>query len=128
MLLLVWWMSLLNTQVSAPETDCLVSFSKIDNKVTISVNDSLVYDSGTVDFNQQLNNNLSVQLGNYLTKGRDKVIIRLYNGHEPYLKDEEDKHWEIEYQIIKNGVEIDLMWDMGDDNKKGLVFEEKYFL
>ena len=108
--------------------DYTFAFYKIDNKVEIIVNDSLIYSTGEMKGNPDLEGNLTYKVGHLLTQGRDEVIVRLYNGHEPYSPDKKDQHWEIEYSLFKNGKEYDLMWDEGDDYKTGLVFEETYFL
>lgn len=103
-------------------------FNKIDNKVEIIINDSLVYDSGTLNHNPELKGLYNYDISKHLTRERNEVIVRLYNGFAPYPKHQKDKHWEIEYSLFKNGKEYDLMWDVGDDYRTGLVFEEKYYL
>lgn len=110
------------------ETDYFIEFYKVDNKVDIIVNDSLVYTTGTIDLNPDLKGNMNFYIGAYLTDKKDEVIVRLNNGYEPYDMEQSDKHWEIEYAIKKNGVEYDYMWDADDDYRVGVVFEKKYYL
>lgn len=102
-------------------------FDKIDNKVEILVNDSIVYTSGTIDNNPNLEGDYEIYLGNFLTKAEDIVLIRVYNGHEPY-ENEKDEHWEIKYVLNEGSAEYDYVWEYGDDNAIGLVFEEEYKL
>lgn len=107
--------------------DYTIVFDRIDNKVEVMVNDSLVFSSGIIDNNPDLKSDYKVYLGNYLTESKDEVIIRLYNGFEPY-QDQDDKHWEIQYVILKGEEEYEYMWDYEDDYRLGIVFEEKYYL
>lgn len=104
----------------------IISFYQIDNKVEIIINDSIIYSSGEVDRNPDFEGLLTVNISKHLTRPKNEVIVRLYNGFEPYPEDEKDKHWEIEYSILKNEQEIDFMWNEGDDFRNGLVFEERY--
>ncbi|MAE87334.1 MAG: hypothetical protein CMB80_31665 [Flammeovirgaceae bacterium] len=108
--------------------DYVFVFNKIDNKVEILVNDSLIFDSGTVNHNPELEGLYTCNITKYLTSERDVVVVRLYNGFEPYPEEQKDKHWEIEYSLNKDGVEVEQMWNEGDDFKIGLVFEEIYYL
>lgn len=107
--------------------DYTFAFYKIDNKVEIIVNDSLIYSTEEMKGNPDLEGKLTYSIGHLLTEGRDEVIVRLYNGYAPYPEEKKDQHWEIEYSILKNGQEYDLMWDEGNDYKTGLVFEEVYY-
>lgn len=109
-------------------TDYTFTFTHIDNKVDILVNDSLVFTSGIIDHNPDLENKFSCQIGPFLTPGKDEVTVRLYNAYEPYNVDQNDKHWEIEFVLHKGQKEIDFMWDSKDDFAQGIVFEEKYYL
>lgn len=92
------------------------------------MNDSLVFTSGIIDHNPNLEDKFSCNISNWLTNGKDEVIIRLYNAYEPYNVDQNDQHWEIEYVLHKGKLEFDFMWDSKDDYRQGLVFEEKYYL
>lgn len=111
------------------ESNYSITFLKIDNKAELIINDSIIYSSGVIDDNPDLNELYSkIYFGNYLTPARDEVIIRLYNAKKPYKVDQNDKHWEIEYVIYKDEKEFEYMWDSEDDYAQGLVFEEKYYL
>ena len=94
--------------------------------VEIIVNDSLIYSSGEMKGNPDLEGNITYSIGHLLTDNEDVVIVKLYNGYAPYYDFKKDEHWEIDYAIFKNGQEIEQMWDEGDDYRTGLVFEEKY--
>lgn len=102
------------------------AFYRIDNMVEIIVNDSLIYSSGEMKGNPDLEGNITYSIGHLLTDNEDVVIVKLYNGYAPYYDFKKDEHWEIDYAIFKNGQEIEQMWDEGDDYRTGLVFEEKY--
>ncbi len=119
---------ILISQTGYTQNNYQLEFIQVDNKVEVLVNDSLIYTSNTLDNNPNIEGGLEVNLRPYLTNNRDEVIVKLYNGHEPYNKDEDDKHWEIEYSLWLNQTEYDLMWNEGDDNRTGLVSEEKYYL
>lgn len=108
--------------------NCTVSFYRVDNKVDIAVNDAVVYTTGIINNNPNLNGTLSFDISPFLTSNPDTVSIRLYNGVEPYSNLQKDQHWEIEYSLKMNGLELDFMWNEGDDDRKGLVFEETYYL
>ncbi len=127
LLLIQFLLSFFIDQPKTEEFDYTFRFSKIDNMVQITVNDDLVYTSGVVDHNPDLDGAYSVYISKYLTSGEDKVIIRLFNGYEPY-NTQDDKHWELEYQLLKDGKEYEYVWEYADDNKLGLVFEETYYL
>ncbi|WP_421872928.1 hypothetical protein [Marinoscillum sp.] len=115
-----------NPQQDYKTIDYVIAFYRIDNQVDIIVNDSLVYTTGVIDHNPDFKGEFTYYIGNHLTDQEDQVTVRLYNGRPPY--DIKDKHWEIEYVLKKNGKEFDYMWDEGDNNEVGLVFEEKYLL
>ncbi|MEO9476663.1 MAG: hypothetical protein ABJG41_14070 [Cyclobacteriaceae bacterium] len=120
---------ILSVQIQFKDTDYTFQFYHIDNKVEIIVNDTVVYSSPEIDKNPKIEGNLSFNISKYLTDKEDIVIIKLYNGFEPYPEHEKDKHWEIEYSLIKNGKEeIEMMWDQGNNSKTGLVFKKTYRL
>ncbi len=126
--LLLTLFAFLPTSGETRETnDYTFIFDKIDNKVEILVNDSIVYTSGTIDNNPNLGDDYQIYIGNFLTKEEDLVVLRVYNGHEPY-QDEEDPHWEIKYVLNQGDEEYDYVWEYADDNAIGLVFEEEYKL
>lgn len=116
-----------HTDLMEPKEHYYIQFERIDNRADILVNDSLVYSSGTIDFNPELNELHSIYLGNFLTSELDKVVVRIYNGHEPYL-DEDDKHWEIKYVLLENEDLVDYVWEYEDDGTIGVVFEMIHYL
>lgn len=125
LVILIPFFSAFNT--SKQDNNYTFIFDKIDNKVEILVNDSIVYTSGTIDNNPNLGKDFQIYLGNYLTEDEDRVVLRVYNGHEPY-ENEEDQHWEIKYVLNQGSEEYDYVWEYADDNTIGLVFEEEYKL
>lgn len=112
---------------SSTEQHYYIQFEKIDNRADILVNDSLVYTSGTVDFNPDLGEQHLIYLNNFLSEEEDKVVIRVYNGHEPY-SEEKDTHWEVRYLILENEKMIEYVWEDGDDGRIGLVHEMTHYL
>lgn len=112
---------------SSQQEHYYINFEKIDNRVDILVNDSLMYTSGTIDFNPDLTEVYSVYLGNFLTPKKDKVVVRLYNGHEPY-ENEEDSSWELKYVLLKNEDLVDYVWESENDGRIGVVFEMTHYL
>ena len=86
-----------------------------------------MYTSGTIDFNPDLTEVYSVYLGNFLTPKKDKVVVRLYNGHEPY-ENEEDSSWELKYVLLKNEDLVDYVWESENDGRIGVVFEMTHYL
>jgi len=107
--------------------DYTVVFEKIDNRVELYVNDSLVFDSKSIDGNPELGKTMSVFLGHYLTPNDDLIKVKLYNGFEPY-QTQDDAHWEIRYMVLEGEEEYDYFWDFGDNNQIGLVLEENFYL
>lgn len=116
-----------NSFLVIDDRDFTIAFDRIDNLAEIVVNDSLIYSSGAIDFNPDLEGSITVYLGSFLTNKKDKVVIKLYNGHEPYQV-QDDSHWELKYVIFRGDEEYETVWEYADDRKIGLVFEEVYYL
>ena len=106
----------------------LLEFERIDNRVDVLVNDSIVFASGTIDHNPVLEG-YAVFIGDYFDrkKGENEVIIRVYNGHEPYDEREDDAHWMIKFVLKHKDEVVDKIWESNEDNQIGLVNEFQYF-
>ncbi len=107
--------------------DYTIIFEQIDNRVELFVNDSLVFDSESIDGNPELGSTMTIYLGYYLTPQPDEIKIKLFNGFEPY-NEQDDKHWEIRYMVKEGKEEYDYFWDYNDENQIGLVLEETFYL
>jgi hypothetical protein len=105
----------------APEY--MLSLEKVDNKVEVLVNDSLVYSTGVMEGNKELG--LKVKLNPWLAPGENQIKVRLYNGSD-VLIEQRDKHWEVRYELYRDDEPIDYIWEKGDDFKIGLTFEKSY--
>lgn len=102
-----------------------LDISKIDNRIDVFVQDSLVYSSGTIHLNPEVN--FIVDLSSYIKKGNEILRIEIYNGSEPY-KEQLDPHWEVMFDLIKNDEIIDYIYEFSDNNEVGKVFEISYNL
>lgn len=116
------------TQVSSDTTDqrdsYKIVFRKIDNKVILFVEDSVIYDSGTIAGNPDLE--VEIFLTEYVERGQIEIRIDSYNGVEPY--NQADSHWELVYDIYKNDEIIDFVREANDNGDVGKVFEEFHYL
>ncbi len=101
-----------------------IVFRKIDNKALLFVEDSLIYDSGTIAGNPDLE--VEIFLTDYVKRGQIEIRIDSYNGVEPY--NQADSHWELVYDIYKNDEIIDFVREANDNGDVGKVFEEFHFL
>jgi len=101
-----------------------VVFRKIDNRVLLHVDDSLIYDSGTVGGNPDLE--IEIFLTKYVEMGKNEILIHGYNGVEPY--NQADSHWELVYDIYINDQIVDFVREANDKGDVGKVFEEVHFL
>lgn len=130
--MLVWLFQVFSVLIPLREdysdNNYIISFIKIDNRVEIIVNDSIVFNSGVINHNPNVKEFVGFDLSPVLTPEKDEVIVRLFNGYEPYHEGMEDVHWEIEYEMMKGDKVYDIMWNEADDNRIGQVFEEVYYL
>ncbi len=101
-----------------------IIFRKIDNKVLLHVEDSLIYDSGTIAGNPDLE--VEIFLTEYVEAGKIEIRVDGYNGVEPY--NQADSHWEIVYDIFKNDEIIEFVREASDRGEVGKVFEEFHYL
>ncbi|WP_420317644.1 hypothetical protein [Ekhidna sp.] len=101
-------------------------FEKVDNRVEILVNDSIIYDSGTINDPHSFSGK-KISIGPYLKHANNKVVVRLYNGYEPY-ENQIDRSWQIKYALMEGTDEYENYWEKGRDYRVGLVLEEAYYL
>lgn len=104
-------------------SDYILAFNKVDNKVDVFINDSLIYTSGFIGYSPELD--LQVDFGQFIKNGNEVLRIELYNGYEPY-DDQIDPLWEVRYDLIIEGEIVDFIHEYGDDNGIGKVFETQY--
>lgn len=116
------------TPVSSDTTDqkdsYKIVFRKIDNKAILFIEDSVIYDSGTIAGNPDLE--VEIFLTEYVERGQIEIRIDSYNGVEPY--NQADSHWELVYDIYKNDEIIDFVREANDNGDVGKVFEEFHYL
>ena len=100
-------------------------FSKIDNRVVVQMDDSVIYDSKTIGGNPDLN--LRVDLMDFYNLGMYSLKVDLYNGVEPY-DPQMDSDWRIVYDIYRGTELIEFIAESGSDGRVGLVFSETHSL
>ncbi len=105
------------------DSESLLKFSRIDNRVTVYADDVLVYDSETVHSNPELD--IQVNITSALAQEPDSLKVTVYNGEPPYTM-MEDPEWEIHYELIINGEEIDFVFEHAENNALGMVFSKRY--
>ncbi|MEP1094370.1 MAG: hypothetical protein ABJG78_04640 [Cyclobacteriaceae bacterium] len=109
---------------SKGEDEYKIVFRKIDNRVLLHVADSLIYDSGTIGDNPELE--IEFFLTQYVAEGKNEIRIDSYNGVEPY--NQADSHWELAYDIYKNDELVEFVREASDTGDVGKVFEETHYL
>lgn len=112
------------TESSTQDGEYKIVFRKIDNRVLVHVDDSLIYDSGTLGGNPDLA--IEIFLTKYVVMGKNEIRIDGYNGVEPY--NQADSHWELVYDIFINDEIVDFVREANDKGDVGKVFEEIHFL
>lgn len=97
-----------------------IKFTKIDNRVKVYVNDKMAYDSDLIDGMPDLD--LRVSIDSLINKGYNKVKVELYNGSDmnSVLT---DSRWEVRYEIFKDDLSLDYMYQISFNGKQGLVFQ-----
>ncbi|MEO1256049.1 MAG: hypothetical protein AAFY41_14360 [Bacteroidota bacterium] len=100
-----------------------VVFNKINNKVKVYVDDSLIYESETYLAKYEVQN--SVDISPYIINGSEVLKIELYNGTEPY-EELDDPKWEIMFDVILDGEVVDFVSESIRENKVGKVYEMTY--
>ena len=114
----------LTTQTGKSDAEFSIVFEKVDNQVEIYAGKELLYTSGLIGNNPELNLSYTFKLSDI--KGSE-ITIKLKNG---VTEDgnESDRHWEIMYELFKNNEPVDYQWESADDYKTGIVFEKTYDL
>lgn len=105
----------------APEKGYVLVFNKIDNQARVYVNGKQIFDSGPVDGNPDLQEN--VELGNYLQPGDNEVRVELYNGGTEMTQYRSDTNWEVRYEIFESGESVDFGYESSKTGSEGLVYE-----
>ena len=115
------------TQVKEQELQAkyLLAISEIDNRVNVLVNDSLIFDSGTIHNSPEVN--FKIDLTPYVITGDEEVKLKLLNGLEPY-EPQADAQWEVRYDLIVDGEIVDFVHEYDDDGRIGEVFETTYII
>ena len=103
----------------------MLIFNKIDNTVNIFINDSMIFTSGLISDNPELD--LRVDLTPFIIEGSEKLRIELYNGQEPY-DDQIDPYWEVRYDLILSDELADFDHAFEKNNAIGLVYTNEYII
>ena len=116
-----FWLIFLTTVVNQT-TDYEITFSKIDNRAYVFINDELIFDSQFIDGNPELN--LSLNLSPFLKKGNNLLKVQLENGSNlnAFIN---DTYWTIRYEIFENGESYDYAYESSKNGKAGLIVYEK---
>ena len=116
-----FWLIFLTTVVNQT-TNYEITFSKIDNRAYVFINDELIFDSQFIDGNPELN--LSLNLSPFLKKGNNLLKVQLENGSNlnAYIN---DTHWTIRYEIFENGESYDYAYESNKNGEAGLIVYEK---
>lgn len=91
-----------------------IVFFKIDNQAQILVNGEVVYDSGFIDEDPELN--IEVDLNDFLVGDENNVVIRLLNGKCPYCL---SNPWAINFEIYIDGESVDYIYESGEGKTEG---------
>ncbi|MEO9870101.1 hypothetical protein [Ekhidna sp.] len=94
----------------------------VDNRVIVYVNDSTIFDTGTV-YGEYVRN---IDLTKYVNAGQTDLKVELYNGKPPY--DTMSPGWMIVYDIFINDELVEFVREEKQDGKVGLVYTESHDL
>ena len=116
-----FWLIVLTTVINQT-TNYEITFSKIDNRAYVFINNELVFDSQFIDGNPELN--LSLNLSPFLKKGDNLLKVQLENGSNlnAFVN---DTHWTIRYEIFENGESYDYAYESSKNGGAGLIVYEK---
>jgi hypothetical protein len=100
-----------------------ISFYNIDNEAKVLVNDSIIFDSGIIDDNPQLN--LNVELEPLLKEGKNFVRVELRNSD---CAECPTTPWGIRYELIQDYEIVDYVEESSFDVRDtgGVKFEKTY--
>jgi len=107
------------------ESEHMFVFTKIDNKVDVFINDSLIFSSGLILNSPELE--VRVDLTPFIEDGSERLKLQLYNGQEPYT-DQLDPSWELRYDLILNGQIADFDHLTEKNNALGMVYQTTYII
>lgn len=119
-----------NTPEAAPESSLenfegdryYLILKYINNRAVVFLNDSLIYDSKTVDGAFEV----EVDLSEYVKAGMTDLKVELYNGVPPYNTASPD--WQIAYDIFINDELVEFVSEESKDGRIGLVHTETHDL
>ena len=94
----------------------------VDNRVIVYINDSTVFDTGTV-YGEYVRN---IDLTKYVNAGQTDLKVELYNGKPPY--DTVSPGWMVVYDIFINDELVEFVREEKQDGKIGLVYTESHDL
>lgn len=116
-----FWLIFLTTVINQKKS-YEITFSKIDNRAYVFIDDELIFDSQFIDGNPELN--LSLNLSPFLKKGDNLLKVQLENGSNlnAFIN---DTYWTIRYEIFENGESYDYAYESSKNGKAGLIVYEK---
>ena len=116
-----FWLIFLTTVINQTK-NYEITFSKIDNRAYVFIDDELIFDSQFIDGNPELN--LSLNLSPFLKKGDNLLKVQLENGSNlnAFIN---DTYWTIRYEIFENGESYDYAYESSKNGKAGLIVYEK---
>ena len=94
----------------------------VDNRVIAYINDSTIFDTGTV-YGEY---NVTIDLTPYVNEDKNDLKVELYNGKPPY--DTHSPSWMIVYDLFINDELVEFVREEKNDGKVGLVFTESHDL
>ena len=112
------------SNASAESDDYYLLFTYIDNRVEVYAGDSLIFDSGFIEGNPDLQLQVDFDPNNLKS---NTLTVNLLNGEDVEVE-QIDRHWEITYEIFKNEEPIEYQSESGDNYETGLVFSMEYDL
>ena len=112
------------SNASTESDDYYLLFTKIDNRVEVYAGDSLIFDSGFIEGNPDLQLQVDFDPNNLKS---NTLTVNLLNGEDVEVE-QIDRHWEITYEIFKNEEPIEYQSESGDNYETGLVFSMEYDL
>lgn len=115
---------LANVQLGFTQTndEYYILFTKVDNRVEVYADEVLIFNSGFIDGNPDLDLKVNFNPSDY--KGKE-IVIKLINGVEN-AEYQVDPRWEIMFEIFKNGEPVEYQHEYASNNQTGIVFEKSY--
>lgn len=91
-----------------------ILFSRIDNQVKIFIDDKLIYDSGIIDGDPDLN--IEVDLNPHLKSGDNFVVLEVLNAE---CKECITNQWAVRYEVFQNNESVDYVYESDEDKDLG---------